>query len=271
MTDKQPPDDRQLNDYLHGRSEESALYAQAEQLQVPAHLEFAVKRLAREAVQGPPTAGAGGPKPRLFWPYALVAGLLIALGVSGLLTLNFSSTAPDIPAEQIVQNQPDPGNAPVPPDPTTLPLDKAPLDQTVLQQLATEDTSHDTKKRDKSIAEVPRMVVLPPQPAKQKQQQAQNTPLQPVKPGNRVATNDVKKQEPIPAHLQELLQPASVHAPAATLPPQEILEQWSLAQWLEQIRALRQRGDRQNAQQYIEAFAKYYPQQDIEKLLAEQP
>lgn len=76
-SERQPPDDHELEDFLHGSSRIGAAYREAaRQDSAPRELDAAILNMAREAVAKP-----AGRRPRWIQPIALAATLVLSLGV----------------------------------------------------------------------------------------------------------------------------------------------------------------------------------------------
>ena len=88
----------------------------------------------------------------------------------------------------------------------------------------------------------------------------------------KIETSRQKKKEQIankdnnfelPPHLKDMVQPT--HAGSdKELPPAEILKNWTIKQWQQQIIELQKSGNTKLANKYIQQFSKYFPEQNIE-------
>lgn len=98
MKDKTNSSNQELQDFLDKKSELSDLYSQSEQQKAPEHLEFTIKRMARDAVsKGNDSDKSEIKKPRWLLPLSLAATVLVA--VSAVLVYQMKEKT--VPQEQV--------------------------------------------------------------------------------------------------------------------------------------------------------------------------
>lgn len=255
MSDKEDITEQDIEHYLEGKDEVSSLYAQSKSLKAPDHLEFSIKRMAREAQQQSGSHPVGN-KNAWFVPLSIAATIVITVTLvlfldtqkedesKRIATIENNTSKEILPIEQTAPQQQtasvrksgsmDPDRQQVsPPKPT---IDKKPMksqSEAVAVATMTEPSQPETNKPEP----------VKPQSINREEQQ-------------QVATKDENFE--LPAHLRDMIQPTSAGSDKELLPP-EVLKTWTRQQWRQQILDLQKAGHSELADKYIEHYPKYFP------------
>ena len=226
--------DQEIEQYLEGQSELSDIYAEGSKLKAPEHLEFAVKRMAREA-EATGTHSSISKKTKLI-PLSIAASIMIAIGLSVFISLQQTNEQLQIVEQQIpAETQPKTATHETP----------APANETELTQTQPATIQQTPQRSETTLAET-----RPLQPATQEKTQTTQ---------DQVATNRSEDDSDfeLPPHLREMVQSTSTGGSNELLPP-EVLKNWTREQWHQQVNKLKEVGNETLAQRYIDEYPRYF-------------
>jgi len=241
MNEKNNISDQEIEEYLKGETELSATYAQSKELKAPDHLEFSVKRMARDAehkTSSQPTAG----KDVWLVPLSIAATVIIAISITFFIDFNTVENH-----SLIADNK------------------NSSTEESVIQEVIT--PQQQTADISDEVIIAPEVTVEPG--IKVKAQTKQTTAISVAKPethkaGKKEQLAEENSDFELPPHLQAIVQTTGAGSSDELLPA-EILKTWTRLQWKQQIAALKNAGKEKLATQYIEQYPAYYPGETLPK------
>lgn len=242
MNDKDQITDQDIDNYLNGKDELSAVYSETSGLKAPDHLEFKIKQMAREA-ERPSDNRPIGNKNAWYVPLAIAATVIIAIVLVVFLDTQDVSKDQLIAGDQtnVQQEQ-------------TATIDDAIIVEPKIQRMSPPNSAIDVRKsQTEPVTLANKLDTTEPDLAEQSRIKQQNT--EPLAKQN--------QDFELPPHLKEMVQPTRAGS-TNELPPPEILKTWNQQQWREQILALQKAGKTKLADRYLEQYAKYFPGQKLD-------
>ena len=244
MNDKDEMTDKELDDYLAGKSPLSKIYSSGNGLDSPVHLDRSIRQMAQQA-QGRHSKGSTQPaKSRWYIPLSIAAAILIAVLVT-VLSSDFSATDEKV----LGVKQTDPETTQITSEQSQITKETAKINTEASQQ--SEKPNTDKTKN------------IPSQHKSDKNDSSQ------------MATTDIQKEEKpvnvadnktdhtaIPENLQEILQPVSAGGSDELLPA-EVLKIWTRQQWREHVAELQKNGQMLQAKKYVDEYPKYFPGESL--------
>lgn len=242
MNDNKQITDQEIEKYLEGKDELSAAYAASKDLRTPEHLEFTIKRMARDAEHN---TGNHRPARKNIWfiPLSIAATIVIAISL-----VFYMYDQPDL-HRPVVSEKTDKGAAIVSTDDKAsieAALDQKPESIAIKSETANKKHVAATDSNKHSTAAVAKSTTESNLPEKQEKLVREDSDFE------------------LPEHLREMVQPASA-SDADNLLPSEILKTWTREQWRTQVVRLRKAGKNDLAKQYINEYPVYFPGEHLEK------
>jgi len=236
MNDKNKISDHDIEEYLKRETTLSATYAQSKELKAPDHLEFSVKKLAREA-ENKSSKNNG-------WlvPLSIAATIVIAVTFSFFIdtqTTDKNTLLVELDSDTADKSSPLTEGAPVTKQQTA----------STNNEIVVEPETHPTQPLKSTLEEKPKASIAEKQPDQHGKQQSTQV------------TDETGNFE-LPPHLRDIVQTTSAGSSDKLLPA-EILKTWTRKQWKEQIQMLQTSGKEILAKQYIEQYPAYYPGESL--------
>ena len=244
MIDKEKISDRDLDNYLHGKDELSAVYAEGDELTVPEHLEFQVRCMARDA----DTLQATKKKTIWFIPLSIAAAVVLVV----IVVFSFNSTLND---HSMIAQQ----NRDTAPDQLEIVRPETSPRENIIHT----EPSNDLKPADteKKVTASDTQVASAAEPVSNKKIESvlsdakKTTGLTTKQDSKQVAKQE--QEFDLPPHLREIIQTTNAGSSNAIL-PDEVLATWTRQQWREQVRQLQKASKFELAEKYTKRYPDFF-------------
>jgi len=223
--DKTIPD-KEVDDFLEGKSNLSSMYSKGNDLKSPKHLDILIKKMARDAEHGQSLAQSTK-KAQWLISASIAASIIIVATVfyNDIIINDDISLSPTVSNDSIEKI---PGNV----------TSNQTNDVEVIVQA--EEVSEKTPRSNDSEVKVSGV----------NDKKEINV--------SQSAQKDESSEFELPVELRELLRNTNTKV-KDDLPPPKILEGWTREQWQDQVKVLQKSGNTKLADKFIKEYQKYFP------------